>query len=68
MAGMLSARLLTNSRPVDLGKSNRRPSSARWWCDECQREVEPLIDTQGPHCPWCQSDVPTPTERAMRQA
>jgi len=36
---------------------------ARHRCRHCQVDVAPKVDDQGPYCPWCQLNLPSPMER-----
>lgn len=45
--------------------SPSKPHRARHWCESCQVYIEPKMDSQGPHCPWCQSNVLSPMERKI---
>jgi hypothetical protein len=41
-------------------RTGRRP---RWFCDTCKVVVNPKVDSQGPHCPYCQADLVSPMEQ-----
>jgi len=52
VAGGQSA--LGTSGPVKKGRHH---------CQHCQVDVAPKVDDQGPYCPWCQLNLPSPMER-----
>jgi hypothetical protein len=66
MARMLNSRFAVPRQLA--GAQNARGISrsagrSRHHCRHCQVDVAPKVDDQGPYCPWCQLNLPSPMEQ-----
>jgi len=61
---MSNAGLHQNSRMLRRIAQPIQPKNRRNWCPNCEKTIEPSVDSRGPFCPFCHQNIAVPMERS----